>query len=666
MGNVGQVAYDIVAKDKTAEGLGSAGDRAAKVGKAVGMGITAVGASLTLLTDKAKKMQAPIRMTALQLGATTKEIRGLALETTNVTFPLTEVTASFDLLTRAGMTDKDAMAATATAFDTLGDATGKTASQITTMMVPAFNAFKIPLEDASEYVDFFTHLQRTTTIELESFSGMVNYLAADLDTMDLSLENSIAVMEALADKGIQGSSATREFRTAVTAADGNVVAFYEALGLTEVEVKKYTDKLAEAEGMTQEYADAANTQYGTVDKLKQKVSELTLKYGALLEPLDTLGPVMTGLGPMILTYTMLQTSAAAAGTTLTASIWATTTALLANPLTWVVVGVAGLIAVLVILEKKFGLLTKTSNIFSDAMFQLVDWFKDKLAPDIEFVGDKLFFLLSPIEAVTGGLKGLYSALKDDKEGLKDAETAMGDLENATDDLADAQKLMADSAEKVDVLTDSYNDLKTAVESVQDLMESQDDQARAIEHAEWGLIDAQEAYNKAVEDHGEFSDEAARADLRVRDAVDRFEDAQQRQKTIIEEIAEADTTKQRILSENNATTLEELEAILETQKEILAVKSARIERIETGISEEMEWAAGISMQHGGIVPGPIGAPVPIIAHGGEEFLGTGGRGGRPPIEVKVETTIYNFSDVENLERMLAEAVEMGIDDAYGRA
>jgi hypothetical protein len=31
------------------------------------------------------------------------------------------------------------------------------------------------------------------------------------------------------------------------------------------------------------------------------------------------------------------------------------------------------------------------------------------------------------------------------------------------------------------------------------------------------------------------------------------------------------------------------------------------------------------QYGGIVPGPVGMPVPIIAHGGEQFLGSGSRG-----------------------------------------
>ncbi len=35
----------------------------------------------------------------------------------------------------------------------------------------------------------------------------------------------------------------------------------------------------------------------------------------------------------------------------------------------------------------------------------------------------------------------------------------------------------------------------------------------------------------------------------------------------------------------------------------------------------------SMQYGGIVPGPIGAPIPVMAHGGEEFAGVGKSFGR---------------------------------------
>lgn len=55
-----------------------------------------------------------------------------------------------------------------------------------------------------------------------------------------------------------------------------------------------------------------------------------------------------------------------------------------------------------------------------------------------------------------------------------------------------------------------------------------------------------------------------------------------------------------------------------------------------------------MQHGGIVPGPIGKPMPIIAHGGERFLGAGRNGGSPTIYVTVQGSVVS-------ERDLTEAI-----------
>lgn len=477
-----------------------------------------------------------------------------------------------------------------------------------------------------------------------------------------------------------------------------------------------------------------------------------------------IGPLLMGISAVYPMYTAAQLSAAAAGTTLTASIWASTVAFLASPLGLFIVGIAAVVGVLIILEKKFGVVTKVTEILSDATHRLIGWLKDKLAPGVEFVravvarfGDKLLFLLGPIGGVIWGLKKLHGILKDDEEAtetatdswddlqakLKDTEgemgdTAMsldeitdamrtlepeideyemllGDAEVASKDLAEAQRRVKESAEDVDVLTASYEDLRRAVESLEDLTENQEDQARAIEHAEWGLKDAQDAYNEAVEEHGEHSDDAARANLRLRDAQDRLEDAQERQIDIIAEIAEADTEKQRILSENDVTNLTEFETLLETKRTeydtaLSAEQTAReahesimneiaIREADTQIAEWMRMKEEIetnpvhrkviteyiteqekkeimpapaltlpwwqSFQHGGIVPGPIGMPMPIIAHGGERFLGARGGGTeRPPIEVKIETTIYNYSDVEELERMTAEAVQRGIHDTYG--
>jgi len=465
VGSIGQLSYDIVARDRSKEGLESAGERAQRVGKMVGVGMTAVGGGLTLLTDQAKKMQAPIRMTALQLGATTEEIRDLALATTNVTFPLTEVTATFELLTKAGMRNKEEIAATATALDTLGDATGYTASQVTDIMIPAFDAFGIELKDAGQYTDMFTHLSRNTTVELADFSSMVNYLAADLGTMDLSMQDSIAVLEALAEKGIVGSAATREFRTAVSQADGNVTLFYEALGLTEEGVAGYSTKIDEAAGMTEEFASAANTQYGAVDRVKQAISEATLKYGAMLEPLDALGPAMTTLGPIMITLSTITTS------TSIPSITALSAALWANPIFLIAGVIAVVIAALYVLEKKFGVVTKAASFLSEGIGTLVSWLKETFMATVEkvrdiiaAVGDKALFILGPIgaviyifknwEEILGIVTGVFDSIIAYITGLYDKFKEMGVnlvkylITGVKQKISDLKKLISDALSEI--------------------------------------------------------------------------------------------------------------------------------------------------------------------------------------------------------------------------
>ena len=377
--------------EKQVKGLGS---KLAGSGKVIGAGMTVAGAGMMVLTDSSMKTNAALGVTAIQIGVTKEEMRDLALETSNVTFPLEEVTASFDLLSRAGMANKDQMAATATAFDTLGDAVGLPASEVTTSLIPAFAAFGIPLEDASKHTDTFTHLMRNTTVEMKDFSGMVNYLAADLDTMDFSMTDSVAVMEALADKGIQGSAATREFRTAVSGADGDVNLFYEALGLTADEVATYSSEIEASAGITDKFAAAQNEQFTTMDKIRHAVSEATLQYGSFLEPVEALGPAMTTLGPLMIAASSMNWAHAA-------SAWG-----MIAPYLAVIAPVIAVVAVLYILEKKFGIVTKTIDLAKAGFSALVDWLSTALVAGIELaktviggLGDKLLFVLGPIGAV---------------------------------------------------------------------------------------------------------------------------------------------------------------------------------------------------------------------------------------------------------------------------
>jgi hypothetical protein len=57
----------------------------------------------------------------------------------------------------------------------------------------------------------------------------------------------------------------------------------------------------------------------------------------------------------------------------------------------------------------------------------------------------------------------------------------------------------------------------------------------------------------------------------------------------------------------------------------------------------EREANLNFQRGGIVPGPIGRPVPIIAHGGEVFAGAGGGFG-PTVNVYVAGSVVTEADL----------------------
>jgi len=323
-------------------------------GVAIGAAMTGAGLAIVALADDARKTNATLGTTGIQLGKSTEEMRALALSTTNVTFPLENVTATFDLLTRAGMRNTDQMKVTATAFDTLGDAIGMSAQDVTDIMIPTFNAFGISLEDAGDYTDSFTYLVRNSTIDLSDFSTVMNYLSKDIGTLGLSVDDTVGIMLALQERGIQGSAATRLFRTAVTQAEGDTTKLYEALGITAKSVAGYSKDIKAADGYTQKFADAQNKQYGTMDKLKQMYDEFRLSAGSALEPVEGMGAAMATAGPLMMGLTAMPSLLGGVKTGLTL--------ISSHP---IILAFTLIIAALIILELKFGVLTKAAAILSE-------------------------------------------------------------------------------------------------------------------------------------------------------------------------------------------------------------------------------------------------------------------------------------------------------------
>ena len=200
---VGKMTIDGL--DKTGSQLKSLEQKTQQVQKAMkmmGAAFTAVGAAGLAMVAQTKRINAMLSVTAVSLGVTTKEMRELTLATTNVTFPIEEVVASFDLLARAGVRDTEVLQAVATAFDTLGDAIGMTASQVTDIMAPAMKTFRLSAEEMASKTDLITYMTRNSTSTLEDFNTMVGYTDQEMVAAGLTIEDMAAAMMFMADEGV--------------------------------------------------------------------------------------------------------------------------------------------------------------------------------------------------------------------------------------------------------------------------------------------------------------------------------------------------------------------------------------------------------------------------------------------------------------------------------
>lgn len=303
MVNLGELVFSIIAEDKASTTVGAAAAKIGQAAAAAGAAITAFGAGATLLIDRNREMDASFRTTALSAGLPAESIKELARSLQSVDSPIAEVSATLDILARAGMDNVESMGQTASAFDTLADGIGVNADTLTDAMVPAFAALNIELEDAPQYVDGLATTFRTANVDLADFSQMMGRVGPDLGKMGLGLQDVEAILMSFAERGITGRKATSELTKAIEEADGSSAKLYKSLGITSDELAGYNTKLENSAGAAQEFADAQNSAYGTVDKLGFELDKLGQAAGDLLAPFEGVataalaaGPAMTAAG----------------------------------------------------------------------------------------------------------------------------------------------------------------------------------------------------------------------------------------------------------------------------------------------------------------------------------------------------------------------------------
>lgn len=277
-------------------------------GMAAGGALAAVGTGMQEVMDSTQAMREEMGRAAVGTEMTSQEMTNLATNVSNATFPIEDASATMDALARQGVESRDRMAELSTEFDTLADAVGTDAATAAEDGARAMRAFGNDLDDISEKQDVFTYVTRNTTLGFEQFTGSIERMAPELQEMGMSMEDTAATIAALEEQGISGRQAIREIRQATNAAEGDQEAFRQELGLSEDQVQAHTEAMSNADGITQEYADAANESLSPMDEMRNRFNELKLQAGEVLQPLGAMAPVMQTAGIAMMTFSTINWS----------------------------------------------------------------------------------------------------------------------------------------------------------------------------------------------------------------------------------------------------------------------------------------------------------------------------------------------------------------------
>ena len=231
LGDLGGISYDIIAVDKTSEGVNSSIAGIARVTAA----FAAIATASTLVnqaTDAFDMLSQSTVLTADKLDVTKESVDSLVLDLADASFSVTDMAGAVDLLARSGERFDD-IRSIADTFKDMAEVSGQSATAVENQVIPALKAFKISVKDVGDYEDIFTSIQRDTTMSLGEFTGFISRSSLTLQALGLDIKSTAAVFEVLSDKGIQGRQAMRVFSQAMQEQQ-------ELAKATQTAMEKYT------------------------------------------------------------------------------------------------------------------------------------------------------------------------------------------------------------------------------------------------------------------------------------------------------------------------------------------------------------------------------------------------------------------------------------------
>ena len=344
---------DIIVKatDKASdvmEGVGEKGSEAAGwLEQNWGKVTVAMGAAGGAAEAAARK-QAPLteqtEILADRLGKTRDEMRELAIDTADVTFPLEDVLDLMEIGAQRGLESEDAMKKFAEQMDFVGDATGISAQKIAEGST-ALEMAGISADNVEEAFDAFGYVTENTTASVDEFQNFLGRAGRELGDNTPHVDDMAAALGALEDEGYDAQLAQRELQSALREADGDMNTALETLGISEDKFEDYTGAVAGSEDVLHRNAEAHEESYTAMEGIQHRAEELMYKYGDLIGAAGDLAPAMMAVGPAIKVVSVAKAGLTKATGLLNVGLWKTVAAkaALLAPIFLVIAALTGLV-----------------------------------------------------------------------------------------------------------------------------------------------------------------------------------------------------------------------------------------------------------------------------------------------------------------------------------
>ena len=343
--------------DVTKKATDDAGKSWAKLGAAIG--------GVALGFEMFVRAQQGYYVTAAKISQITgmqrDEVVGLAVELTNISNSIGDAYGVMEVGARQGLRSRDDLAAYVQVWDSIGTASGESAIELAQAAV-SLRSVGIDATNLADSYDTLGFVMSHTTSSVSEFLRLTGYMAKDMDAYGMEISDVAVILASLEEKGLGAADAKRALRSAMSSAKGDTRALYRELGITADQLSRLNDEVAGGADYIKEMGDAYNGAQSPLQYLQVEAAKISNLLGADLNPvIGVASATLTGLSTALLTaatakYVFADASIKALIPSLaasTASAWAFTAALLANPLTWVVLGIVGLIAALYLLHTRW-------------------------------------------------------------------------------------------------------------------------------------------------------------------------------------------------------------------------------------------------------------------------------------------------------------------------